>query len=79
MKIPGLDFGSQRPSESSLKDIVAESDQRLGQSSTLTYTPDTTGEVNMEDLKRGTALDSEQAPNDGFPPRPVLGGTKSPW
>lgn len=80
MKLFGFDFGPiDRPSEDSLKSVVAESDARLGQSSTLVYSPDDFGMVDMNDLAKGSALDSPATPPDGFEPRPVLGGTKSPW
>jgi hypothetical protein len=79
MKFLGIDFGSQRPSESSLKSVIDASDERLGQNSTFQYTPDTVGEVSLDDLAKGSTLDSEQALDSGFEPRPVLGGTKTPW
>ena len=80
MKILGFDFGPiDRPSESSLKDIVAASDERLDQSSTLVYSPNDFGQVDLNDLAKGSTLDSPQAPGNGFEPRPVEGGTKFPW
>jgi hypothetical protein len=80
MKIFGMDFGpAGRPTEQDLKSVVAESDARLGQSSTLVYSPNDTGEVSLDDLAKGSTLDTPQAPDNGFTPRPVLGGTKSPW
>jgi hypothetical protein len=60
-----MSYGPTRPSEADLKDIVDASDARLGTSSTLIYTPDTVGEVNLDDLAKGA--------------EPVSGGVKWPW
>lgn len=80
MKFLGMDFGpAGRPTESDLKDAIAESDARLGQDSTFTYSPNDFGQVDVNDLAKGSTLDSVQPPENGFPPRPAFGGTKFPF
>lgn len=72
-----IDFG--RPSKTDLKDVIDASDERLNQSSSFVYSPSDTGQVNMNDLAKGSELGIPAIPDDGFPPREVLGGVKSPW
>ncbi len=83
MKLFGLTFGPiDRPSESDLKAAVAASDERLGQESTLIYSANDFGQCDFREAARAEK-DAESltklAPDDGFEPRPVLGGTKFPW
>jgi hypothetical protein len=66
VKIPFIVGPTDRPSESSLKDAIDASDERLGQRSEFIYSPNDTGEVVMNDLKKGNLLDIVSAPDDGF-------------
>jgi hypothetical protein len=68
------ELGSDRPSESSLKNSIEKVDGALGgRPATLVYTPDSVGQISLDDLAKG--LERSYAP--GRPPTPdAPGGDK---